>query len=135
MSSQYGELRPTNGWDQWTSLGTPANLNGFRVVASLLHRRRSTDVNHTLHDVWPSPMLALALTQFCQVQSLLCVQVLRYHSIGSVTARHLSTVRQPNLRRGTRNGIKKLSQRAPPVFGRAAVRLGIGPHSSLLPAF
>ena len=32
---------------------TPANFNGFRVLASLLHRRRSTDVNQTLHDVWP----------------------------------------------------------------------------------
>ena len=26
-------------------------------MASLLHRRRSTDVNQTLHDVWPSPAL------------------------------------------------------------------------------
>ena len=25
MSSQYGELRPTNGWDRFGSLGTPAN--------------------------------------------------------------------------------------------------------------
>jgi len=33
---------------------TAANFNGFHVLASLLHRRRSTDVNQTLHDVWPS---------------------------------------------------------------------------------
>ena len=38
-------------------------------------------------------------------------------------------VRQ-TLRRGTRNGITELSQRAPPIFGRAAIKLGIGPHSS-----
>jgi len=31
---------------------------------------------------------------------------------------------------GTRNGITKLSQTAQPIFGRAAIRLGIGPHSS-----
>ena len=37
--------------------GIPANFNGFRVFASLLHRRRSTEVNQTLHDVWPSPAL------------------------------------------------------------------------------
>jgi len=37
--------------------GTPANFNGFCVLASLLHRRRSTEVNQTLHDVWPSPGL------------------------------------------------------------------------------
>jgi len=35
MSSQYGELRPTSDWDLLASLGTPANLNGFRVLAAL----------------------------------------------------------------------------------------------------
>jgi len=34
--------------------GTPANFNGFCVLASLLQRRRSTEANQTLHDVWPS---------------------------------------------------------------------------------
>ena len=34
--------------------GTPTNFNGFRVLAALLQRRRSTEANHqTLHDVWP----------------------------------------------------------------------------------
>ena len=37
--------------------GTPAI--GFRVLASLLQRRRSTEANQTLHDVWPSPGLVL----------------------------------------------------------------------------
>jgi len=37
--------------------GTPANFNGFRVLASLLQRRRSTEVNQTLHDLWSSPGL------------------------------------------------------------------------------
>ena len=71
----------------WRVWGTPENFNGFRVLASLLHRRRSTDVNQTLHDVWPSPALVyyvlhfrglLPLTEFCQVQYLLRNQVLRY---------------------------------------------------------
>jgi len=34
------------------------------------------------------------------------------------------------LRHGTRNGITELSQRVPLIFGRAAITLGIGPHSS-----
>jgi len=34
--------------------GTPARFNGFRVLASLLQRRRSPEANQTLHDVWPS---------------------------------------------------------------------------------
>jgi len=37
--------------------GTPANFNGFRVLASLLHQRRSAEKNETLQDVWPSPGL------------------------------------------------------------------------------
>ena len=39
--------------------------------------------------------------------------------LGSVTARHCSNGRQPNC------GVE---QRAPPIFGRAAITLGIGPH-------
>ena len=42
------------GWRIW---GTPANFNGFLVLLSSMHRRRSTEVNQTLHDVWPSPEL------------------------------------------------------------------------------
>jgi len=35
--------------------GTAANFNGFRVLASLLQRRRSTEANQTFHNVWPLP--------------------------------------------------------------------------------
>ena len=38
----------------WSAL---ANFNGFGVLASLLQRRRSTEANQTLHDLWPSPGL------------------------------------------------------------------------------
>ena len=43
--------------------------------------------------------------------------------IGSVTVRHSSSGRQPNY-----GG----EQRAPPIFGRSAIILGIGPHSSFI---
>jgi len=36
MSPQYGELRPTSGWDRLTILGTPANFNWFRVTVQHL---------------------------------------------------------------------------------------------------
>jgi len=58
--------------------GTPANFNGFRVLASLLQRRRSTEANQTFHNVWPLPGLAdymytfggcCSVTEFCQVQN------------------------------------------------------------------
>ena len=49
--ANFGPLTRETGWRVW---GTPANFNRFRVLASLLHRYRSTEVNQTLHDVWPS---------------------------------------------------------------------------------
>jgi len=50
----FGPLAAEIGSLVW---GTPANFNGFRVLALLLHRRRTTEANETLHDVWPSPGL------------------------------------------------------------------------------
>jgi len=47
----FGPLAAEIDWRVW---GIPANFNGFRVLASLLQRRRSTEANQTLHDVWPS---------------------------------------------------------------------------------
>jgi len=89
MSSQYSELRPILLEAQIVSLvwGTPAKFNGFRVLASLLQRRRLTEANQTLHDAWPSPGLvqyiyifggSCPVTEFYQVQKSLCIlQVLR----------------------------------------------------------
>ena len=37
MSLQYGELGPAAEKNGWQVSGTPANFNGFRVLASLLH--------------------------------------------------------------------------------------------------
>ena len=109
--------------------GTRANFNGFRVLASLLQRRRSTEANQTLQDVWPSPGPVhyiyifggcCPVTEFCKVQNSLFVQVLRSPVLTA-------------LLHGTRGASAKLcgvEQRAPPIFGRVAVTLGIGPHSS-----
>ena len=79
----FGPLTAEISWRFW---GTPTNFNGFRVLASLLHRRRSMEVKQTLHDVWPCPELehyyihfrgSCPVTEFCQVQYSLCFQVLR----------------------------------------------------------
>jgi len=75
----FGPLAAEIDWRVW---GTPSNFNGFRVLASLLQQRRSTEANHTLHNVWPSPGLVHYLnifggccpvTEFSQVQNLLCI--------------------------------------------------------------
>jgi len=56
MFSQYGEypLAAEIGLPVW---GNQSNFNGFQILDSLMHRRRSTEINHTLHDVWPPPAL------------------------------------------------------------------------------
>ena len=54
MSPQNGSLTAEIGLGVW---GTPANFNGFRVLPSLLQRRRSPEANQILHDVWSSPAL------------------------------------------------------------------------------
>jgi len=37
MTLQYGELRPTSGWDLLASLGHPAKFKGFSVLAMARH--------------------------------------------------------------------------------------------------
>jgi len=73
----FGPLAAEIGPVVW---GTPANLNGFRILASLLQRRRSTEANQTLRDVWPSRWLVDSMyifggccpvMEFCQVQNSL----------------------------------------------------------------
>jgi len=133
----FGPLAAEICWRVW---GTPTNFNGFRVLASLLHRRRSTEVNQTLRDVWPSPRL-LQYIHFGRVLTANGILppakiilppkscVLLYWQCYCMQSTRAVGVSQC-LRRGTRNGITELLQRAPPTFGRAAITLGIGPHSS-----
>ena len=93
-----------------------------------------------MHDAWPSPALVhlytfwglLPLTEFCPVQKSLYVQVLRSPILAALLhgtpAAGISQTLRRGLRRGTkRNGTTELSQRAPPIFGWAAITLGIRP--------
>jgi len=77
----------------WRVWGTPANFNGFHVLASLLQRRRSPETNQTLHDVWPSAGLvhcifilggSCPLMEFCPVQNSLCIQVLHSPTLAAL---------------------------------------------------
>ena len=89
-----------------TSLGHPSKfLYGFRVLALLLHRRCSTEVNQTFHDAWPSPGLVHYVYTFWGLlppNGILpdAKFTLRpsdaFSYIGSVTARQSSSRRQPN---------------------------------------
>jgi len=102
----------------WWILGTPANFNGFRVLASLLHRCHSTEVNQTLHDVWPFPGLVHYIYIFGVLSpngllpgaKFTLRPSLPFSYICSVTAWHWNNMRQPNFAAyNTRNGITALS--------------------------
>jgi len=141
MSSQYGELRSTNGWDQFTSLWHPSK---FQLVSRLAFLTAATSLTAgqpnfawclavfcagTLYryiHFWGS----CPLTEFCQVQNSLYVQVLRSPILAALLHSTPAAVVSQTLWCGTRNGITELSQRAPPISGWAAITLGIGPHSS-----
>ena len=119
--------------------GTPTNFNGFRILSSLLQRRRSPDANQNLHDVWPSPGLVhyiyifggpCPLTEFCPVQNSLYVQVFHCHILATLVHGTPAVGISKTVRHGTRNGSTEFSQKAPPIFSWAAIMLGIGPHSS-----
>jgi len=147
MSSWYAELWPINGWDLLVSLRHPADLTGFaswlHYCTDVAHRRRSMDVNQTLHDVWLSPALvyylyifggSCPLTQFSQLQTSLCIQVFQSPILAALSVLHGTRAVgvSQSLWRGTRIGSMELSQMAAPIFGRAAITLSIDPHCSYI---
>jgi len=113
----FGLLTAKTDWWVW---GTHANFKGVsRLGFVTAATSRSTEVNQTLHDVWPSAGLVYCiyifrnscfLTKFCQVQNTLCVQVLRSAVLAALLpgTRALGVNRQ-TLQHGTRNGIMELS--------------------------
>jgi len=137
----FGPRAAEIDWQVW---GTPAYFNGYRILASLVQRRRSTEVNQTLHDVWPSAGLVYCiyifggscpLMIFCQVQNSLCVQV--WHSPILATLLHgTGTVGIAKLC-GMVQGMElwnlhssSFSTEGTTYMPRASITLGIGPHSS-----
>jgi len=127
--------QPTNGWDWLAGLGAPQEMStgsrlGFIEATSFTGSR----------PCWSFPVLVqytyifrvfCPLMEFCQVQTSLCVQVLRSPILAALLHGTRPVGVNQTLRRGIRNGISELSQTAPPIFGWAAITLGIGPHSSL----
>ena len=59
------------------SLGHPSKFQPVSLLGSLLHRRRSTEANQALHDVWPSPALVhYNYTHFGGKAATLCTLIL-----------------------------------------------------------
>jgi len=106
----------------------------FGTIAQLC-RARSSEVRHVstigknLLNTNTSSTCPDNMVNFGLLTAEICLASLgqpckfqRVSRLGSVTARHSSSGRQLNC------GVE---QRAPPIFSRAAITLGIGPHSSL----
>jgi len=102
----FGPLSAQIGSGVW---GTSENFNGFRILSSLLQRRRSLEANQTLHDVWPSLALvhyiyifggSCPLTEFCQVENSLCIQVLHSSLLAALLHGTLAAEVSQNLRQG-----------------------------------
>ena len=110
--------------------GTPANFNRFRVLASLLQRRRSTEANQTLHGVWPSTSrLHYTFWQLLPRNGILPGAKFSLHPpilALSYWQRYCTALEQ-----WARAKLCGVEHRAPPIFGRATIMLGTGPHSSL----
>ena len=115
----FGPLTAEIGSGVW---GTLTNFNGFRVLASLVQRRRLTEVHQTLDDVRPSPGLVhyrgLLLPDGILTGAKFTLRPsLAFFYIGSVTVRHSSSGRQPKFAACyTSNGIAELLQRVPYLY-------------------
>jgi len=142
LSSQYSELRPTNGWDRLAGLGHPSK---FQWVSRLGYVTAATSFTGDQPNFARCLAVSCAgtlcihfrgscpLTEFCQLQNSFCVQVLRSHILAALLHGTRPVGVSQTLQLGTRNGITELSQTAPPIFGWAVITLGIGgPHSSYI---
>jgi len=105
MTLQYGELRHTSDWDRFVSLGRPSKFRrGFTSwlrYCSDVAQRKPTKLCTMFGRLLRGYTIYMfggccPVTEFCQVQNSVSVlQVLR-SPIGSVTARHSSSGREPN---------------------------------------
>ena len=102
MSSQYGELRPTSGWDRFGFWGTQRISTGFaswfRYCSDVAHRRQP-NFARCLAVSWARYIHCrgfLPRDEFCLVQNSLYVPSLAFSYTGSVTARLSSSGRQLN---------------------------------------
>ena len=121
------------------SLGHPSKFQPVSRLAFVTAATSLTRGQPNFAHVWPSPGLlhhiyifegSCLLTEFCRVQNSLYVQVLHSPILAALLHGTPAAGVSQTLRHGTKNGITELSQRGPPIFGRAAITLGIGPNSS-----
>jgi len=130
---QYGELRPTSGWDRSGSLGHPSkfqrvsHLGSVTAATSLkgsqqnFARCLAISWAGTLHIYFGGALAPLWNFARCNINfasSKSCALVF--------WQRYCTALEQ-----WARAKLCGVEHRAPSVFGRATIMLGIGPHSSI----
>ena len=123
----FGPLMADICWRVW---GTPANFNGFRVLASLLQRRRSTEADQTARCLavsWPGTLCIyfqgpLPPNGILPAAKFTLRPSTAFSYIDGVIARHSSSGRHPNFvawymewNYGTLTP-RHFQQRASPIF-------------------
>ena len=123
-SGVWGTQEISTGFTSWLCYCTDITQRRTTKLCTMFGRLLGWYIISTF---WGSCLL----TEFCQVQSSLCVQVLHSPKLAALQHSTRAVCVSQTLRRGIRNGITELSQTAPPIFDRAAITLSVGPHSSL----
>ena len=131
ISSQYGELRPTNSWDRFWSLGHPQQISTFSRLGFVTAQ---TSLNGGQPNFARRLAVSLAGTLYIHFGGLLPSNGifpgakftlrpnLAFSYIGSVTARHSSSGRKPNFVAWYKEwnyvtfAPHHFQQRAPPIF-------------------
>ena len=120
------------GYHQQISTGFASWLRYCSDVAQRRSTKLCTMFGRLLAGTLYTFLGLLPLSEFCQLQNSLCVQVFRSPTLAAL----LYGIRAVGVsQRLRRNGITELSQRAPSILGRATITLGIGPHSSFYIVF
>jgi len=120
--------------------GTPANFNGFAYwlhYCSDVAHRRPTNFARSLAVSCAATLYVYIFGGSYSGNGILPAAkfILRQSLAFSYSQRYCTALPQrpfisQTLRRGIWNGITELSQRAPPIFGWAAITLDIGAHAS-----
>jgi len=136
MSLQYGELRPTSGWDRLAASKSQRVLRAswIRYWPTSLNGGQPNQLNFArcLAISWATTLCIhfrgfCFLREFFQLQNSLCLQILRSPILAALLHGTRAAGVSQNLRHAIRSGIAELSQRAPPIFGWTAITLGVDP--------
>ena len=131
-SPQYGKFWPTDGWDWFRSLEHPSKFQ--RVSRSWFHY--CSDVAHwrptKLYTMFGRLLGWYTIYTFSGAfASWRNIAMCKIHLVSQVLHSPIFAALLHSTAAARSAKVCRIEQREPPIFGRAAITLGIGPHSSL----